>query len=129
MGFWGIQLEPPVLRDLDSFAVLIFLQSVTLGVGVLDELLHVLVLQRVEHVPEVLALRQPAVDLRVRQVQHEGRVLLHERPELLHRELVVPWHLDGVHFRLVQEPLLLRKYGLQEVLVDSVGRRQIVLNC
>ena len=83
------------------------MQRIALGVGVLDELLHVFLPQRVEHVPEVLALWDSSVGRRIRHILHEDRVLMHERPELLHRELIVLWHIDMLDRAELEQLLLL----------------------
>ena len=124
----GVQLLPPLVRDLDGVgAVAVLLYRHALRVGVLDEPLHVLRLQRVEHVPEVLALGQPAVGRGVRHVQHEGLVALHERPELLHRELVVPRHADLDDLAELEQFLVLHQQLFHEISVEHLLRRDVEL--
>ena len=125
-----LQLLLPELGDGDALLLLVFgVGGHPLLVGVLHDLLEVLRLQRVEDVEEVLARRALAGGIRVGEVLHELRVLLEVRPERLHRELVVLWDVDLLDLGLLHQLLLADEDVLEEVLVDDVRVREVVLDC
>ena len=94
----------------------------------LHDLLEVLGLQRVEDVEEVLARWALTCWIGVREVFHEIRVLLEMRPERLYGQLVIMWAIHLLDLRLLHQLLLAGEDVLEEVLVDDVGIREVVLD-
>ena len=94
----------------------------------LHDLLEVLGLQRVEDVEEVLARRALASWIRIRKVLHELWVLLEMRPERLYGQLVIMWAIHLLDVGLLHQLLLAGEDVLEEVLVDDVGVREVVLD-
>ena len=78
-------------------------------IGMCQDTLEVVRLQRVEDVEEVLAWWATAWRVRVREELHELCVLLDIGPQGLHRELVVVWNCDLPHIGLLHELLLAAK--------------------
>ena len=93
----------------------------------LDEPLNVLRLQRVEHVPEVLTLWQPSVESWIRHVKHEDCILLHEQPELLHGEFVIPRDAAVNDLAELEQLLILDKKLFHKVSVKHLFRRHVEL--
>ena len=92
-------LIPPIFRNFDSVLVFAFLLSRHTQVGsVLDKLRHVVAVHCVKHVPEVLAVWQPTVGSWIWHIDHKVFDIMHEWPELLHREFLVPGYVDVFHF-------------------------------
>jgi len=85
-----VQLLPPRLRNHN---VLVFLIALTrlhaLVVGVLDDVLHILPVERVSDVPEKGAVRQSFVFTWLRHVLPEVFVLHEHGVELFYGELVI----------------------------------------
>ena len=65
--------------------------------SVLDKLSHIVAVHCVKHVPEVLSVWQPTVGSWIWHVDHEVFDIMHEWPELLHREFLVLWYVDVFH--------------------------------
>ena len=123
------QLLRPRVRQLDGLRLSILARyGVTLQVGVLDQVLHVLRVAGVEDVEEVGPVGQPAHRQLVREVPHEVGGMLHLRPDVPHRELVVEGHLDHADLLDLDELLLLREDLLEEVLREHRPRRHIELH-
>ena len=124
-----LQLFLPELGDGDALFLLVCcIGGHPLLVGVLHDLLEVLGLQRVEDVEEVLARRALASWIRVWEVLHEVRVLLEMRPERLHGQLVIMWDIHLLDVDLLHQLLLAGEDVLEEVLVDDVRVREVVLD-
>ena len=94
----------------------------------LEYSLKILRLDRVEEVEEVLARRPFTSRVAVREVLGELGVALYVRPQCLHRELIVVRDCDMLDICLLHQLLFARKNVLQEVLVDAVSLREVVLN-
>ena len=65
----SIQSIPPGIADLDRFSLILFLLGTHAQViGVLDDLLHVVIVHSVRHIPEVCAIGQSALSSLIRHV-------------------------------------------------------------
>ena len=94
----------------------------------LQDLLEVFWLQRVEDVEEVLPRWSFAGRIRVRKVLREVGIFLKMRPQGLHRKLIIMWHCHPLDILFLHQHLLAGEDGLEEVLVDDVGFGQIILD-
>ena len=83
-----------------------------------NQLLAVIVVGRVEHVVEVLAVGIPAFRQLVWEVDLELRDLLKVFVEALHTEFIVERNLDELDFGQLKKLLLAHKHLTQHVLVD-----------
>ena len=124
----GLQRLPPLVCDL----YLLLSSGFILDTGahlvrVLDDLLAVLGLKRVQDIEEVLPGGQAALGVLVGEVEHEPFVLLHHRPEVGDAELIVQGGGDTSDVPLLQEPLLAGEHELEEVDVDGALRRYVQL--
>ena len=119
----------PELGDLDGLVLLVLpVGGHTLLVGVVEYLLQVVGLERVQDVVEVLARRASAFGIHSREELHELAVLLQVRPQRLHGELVVVKHRDVVHLLLLQQLLLANEHVFEEVLVHGCFIRYVLLH-
>ena len=115
----SFQLLLPELCDLDGLGLgAVGAGAHALLVGVGHDLGEVLRVEGVEDVEKVVSRRPLALWVSGREVPHELCVLGELGPEIPHRELVVPGHLDGGHLGLPQQELLPGQHFLEEVLVD-----------
>ena len=94
----------------------------------LGDLAQVIGVDRVEHIEKVVAVGQLVVRHLGGEVNVELRVVLQRWPELLDRELIILWDLDGLHLLLLQQLLIVGEHELEEIFVHHLRRRQIVLN-
>ena len=94
----------------------------------LQDLLEVFRLQRVEDIEEVLPRWSFAGRIRIRKVLSEVGIFLKMRPQGLNRKLIVVWHCYPLDILLLHQHLLAGEDGLEEVLVDDVGFGQIILD-
>ena len=94
----------------------------------LQDLLEVFRLQRVEDVEEVLPWWPFAGRIRVRKVLRELGIFLKMRPQGLHGQLIIMWNCHPLDILLLHQHLLAGEDGLEEVLVDDVGFGQIILD-
>ena len=122
------QFLGPKLRDLDGLV----LHGLTFGrmallVGVAEQFTDVFRLERVQDVEEVISWRAFVGRIMVREVTHDDRVLLELWIDVLDGELVVPRHLDGEHIHLLEQLFLPRQHRLQEIFVDHLLVREVVL--
>ena len=118
----------PGLRNLDLLVSHgLARRHVSLLVGVTHDLGQVLRVERVQYVEEISSRRPLVLGEVVREVKHEGGILGHRWRELLHTQLVVSWDFDGGDGPLLEQLLLVREDGLEEVLVYLVLWRQVVL--
>lgn len=125
----GAELLLPVLRHLDGLLLhVLALASQALLGGVLDDLLQVVRLQRVEYVEEVLSWRSLAFRVLVGEVALKDRVLSHRRVDVLDTELLVVWHFDEDHVRPLEQLLLPGEHLLDEVLGHDRFVRQVELD-
>ena len=98
-------------------------------IGMLHDLIEIIRLQRVKDIEEVLARRTLASWICIREVLHEICIFLEMRPQRLDRQFVVVWNIYLLDFGLLHQLLLANENVLEEVLVDDVGIREIVLDC
>ena len=62
----------------------------------LDQLLHIAWIERVQYVPEVGVIRQSTLGQLRGKEPHEALVGIHHWPECLDRKLIVEWYADSV---------------------------------
>ena len=123
-----VQLWPPLVRDFNAIIVFfIFSCFHTEVVRVLDDVLHVIVMNSIEYIPKVRALRHSTINSDIRDELHELRIVLEFWQELLHWQLVVVRHTHPFYFTEREHWLLLREYHLDEVFVDHFIWRDIEL--
>ena len=123
-----VQPVPPLLTDLDRLLVLcLCLARHAQVVGVLDDLLHVLWLERVHDVEEVRAIGKSLIGGGVRQIPHDLFIAFEHGEELSDRELVVEGHVHRPHPGHGQQVLRLCHDLLEEVLVDVLLGRDVEL--
>ena len=92
------------------------------------DLLQVIRINGVHDVEEVLSGWPFFIGKLVREVYHEWFILLKIWKDLFDRQLVVAGHMDVVDLHLLEQRLLIRKYCLEEVLVDLVRGWKIILD-
>ena len=85
-------------------------------------------MHRVENIEEILSRWSFAGWVFVKEVLRELGILLELRPQVLNRKLIIVWHRDLKHLSFLHEVLLARKDVFQEVFVDDILIRQIILN-
>ena len=66
----------------------------TLFVGMFDHTCYILWVDGVQNVEEVISSREQSLSQAVREVHHELFVLLHDRPQLKYRNLVICRDID-----------------------------------
>ena len=124
-----LQLLLPELGDLDGVPLVVgAVGRHPLLVGVLQDLLEVFGVDRVQDVEEVLPRRALAGWVLVGEVLDELVVLGELGPQVLDRELVVVRHGDPLHLGLLHQLLLAAEHVLEEVLVDDALVGQVVLD-
>ena len=124
-----LQLLLPELGDLDRVPLVVgAVGRHPLLVGMLQYLLEVFGVDRVQDVEEVLPRRALAGWVLVGEVLDELVVLGELRPEVLDRELVVVRHGDSLDLGLLHQLLLAAEHVLEEVLVDDALVGQVVLD-
>ena len=95
-------------------------------VCVLEDLIEVVWIQRIEDIVEVLAARSLVRWEDVREVLTERRIVLELGPQVLNGELIVGERMDLLDECLLEEQLLVREHQLEEVLIDLILRGQVV---
>ncbi len=90
-------------------------------------LLEELRVDRVQEVHEISARGTLVLRVFVWQVREELRVILEPREDALDGQLVVVWHLDELHLRLLKQMLLAGQHLLKEVLIYNVLIGQVIL--
>ena len=126
----GLEFLQPVVGDLDGLGLgVLAVGGHPLLVRVSQQLLEVLRVDRVQDVEEVRSGRPLAVRVFVGEVLDEFRIFLELRIQRLDADLVVVRHRDLLHDGLLHQFLLPGEDLLEEVLVDLLHRRQIVLDC
>ena len=94
----------------------------------LNELVDVFPAERVEDVEEIISVGYSAFWEFVGEKLHELTVLLHERPERHHRELVEQRYVNESHIGQLHQLLLATENLLEEVLVHARLARQVELH-
>ena len=122
------ELVPPRFCDVNHLLLL------SLGFGrhsllvcVLEYIRHVLRLNGVQDIPEVIAIWQTAIRGGVRHVHHEFIICLDSRPKLLHGELVIVRHVHIFDLFELEKSFLVLKDPLDKVLVDHILGRHVEL--
>ena len=125
----GVQLLPPLLRN-DYILSRLCLSGdrVTLLVGVLYQPSDVLLVERIEHVPEVKPVWQSALRQLVGEVGQEVGLVFGEWIHVLDGELVVDRHVDELDLPELEQALIAAEHRLEEVLVHHGLRRQVQLH-
>ena len=125
----GLQLLLPELGDGDALFLLVWcIGRHPLLVGMLQDALKVLRLKGFEDVEEVLPRRSLPSRICIREVHHELGVLLKIRPQRLHRKFIVVGDGHLLDLALLHQLLLSGEDILQEVFVDDIGFRQVILD-
>ena len=83
----------------------------------------------VEDVKKVVPGRTLADGILVGEVLGELRVFVKHGPQVLDRKLVVVRDPDCLHLRLFEKHFLATKNFLEEVFVDDILLRQVILHC
>ena len=124
------QLFLPVLGHLDGLVLpVLALACQALLCSMLDDLGQVVGLEGVQYIEKVIPWRTFAFRILVWKVQLELRVLSHGWIDVLHRQLLIVWHIDGHHVHLLEQLLLAGEHGLDEVLGHDGLVGQVKLNC
>ena len=119
----------PVLSHFDDLCPLSFaFYSVTLVIGVFDELFGVLGIYGVHNVEKIIPVGKSTFGQLVREVLHEVRRILRLWSQSLCRQLIVHGHVDELDILDGHELLFLCKNLLQEVLIHHGIARKIKLD-
>ena len=94
----------------------------------LQNLLQVLGVERVEDVEKVVVVGHPIAGVNVLEVEHKLLVLLQVAPQVFDGELLEVGDVDVVDVLLLVEPLLVVENLFQEILIALALRRNIILN-
>ena len=119
-----VQVIPPFLVDphgLDSSGCTLGREP--LGLGVLDHVLDILWVHRIEDGEEVVSIWVPVFRVLILQILHDFRIAFELREDVLDAQLVVLWDVDGSFLGKLQKLLFPRQYGADEVSVDRGHRR------
>ena len=121
-----IELIPPILRDLYGISLLILLyQMIAAAAGMGDDAAHVVRVESIKDIKEVLSIRGMSLGKFVRKVEHEYGILLEMREEILDRELIILWHVDELDILQFEELLPLSKNRSEEVFVHHDIWREV----
>ena len=90
---------------------------------------HILRIESIENIEEVLSVRRMTLGILIRQVHHEDRIILEVREEFLDRELLILWYVDHLDIRKFEELLLISKNCYEKVFVHHDFWRKIELHC
>ena len=124
-----LKLLVPGIRDLDLVDfVSIALYGMSLSCCVLHDLLHVVEMDRIQDVEEVLASWVSILWIFVLEEDVECCILGEILVQPLHRELLVVRDVDILHLLLLQQPLLVVEDLSEEVLVDLGDGWEVVLD-
>ena len=88
---------------------------------------HILRVESIENVEEVLSVRRMTLGILIRKVHHEDRIILEVGEEFLDRELLILWYVDHLDIRQFEELLLVSKNCSKEVFVHHNFWRKIEL--
>lgn len=100
----------------------------SLKAGILDNLLQIIPLNRVQNIEKVLAVRHSSLGHLRREEVHEFLVSLHHWPELHHSQFVIKRNVNPLNFVKFQELLIVNKDLFQEILIEHVFRRAVQLD-
>ena len=101
---------------------------VTTAAGMSDYLAHILRVESIENVEEVLSVRRMTLGILIRKVHHEDRIILEVGEEFLDRELLILWYVDHLDICKFEELLLVCKNCSEEVFVHHDFWRQVELH-
>ena len=125
-----VQVLPPFLVDLhglDSSGCALGREP--LGLGVLDHVLDILWVHRIEDGEEVVSIWVPVFRVLVLQILHDFRIAFELREDVLDAELVVLGHVHRALLADLEQFLFALKYRSDEVTVHGSHRRHKELNC
>ena len=105
------------------------IRCASLQVRVVDDLAEVVRHLRVQDVEKIFTGWSLAFGINGWEVPQDISIFLHVGPKILDGEFIVMRHRDELHLRLVEQILFAGQHRLQEVFVDDVLWRQIVLYC
>ena len=88
---------------------------------------HILRIESIENVEEVLSVRRMTFGILIRKVHHEDRIILEVGEELLDRELLILWYVDHLDICKFEELLLVCKNCSEKVFVHHDFWRKIEL--
>ena len=119
-----------LIGDLDGLSLLVLsLGGPSHFVGVAHDLGEVARIQRVHHVKEILPGRTLALGKLIGEVPQEVLILLEQRPQIFHGQLIIVRHLHRVDHLLLQQRLLFREDLPEEIFVNLTDWWEIVLHC
>ncbi len=125
----GLELVFPFLCELDGLhKVRLTCSGIPLFVGVSDEGLRVVGVNRVQDVEHVGAVTHLALGKRVGHEGHELHVLGQLGPEIFDAKLVIMRHIDPLDVVFSEQSFLASKHGLKEIFSDGALRRQVQLH-
>ena len=90
---------------------------------------HILRVESIEHIEEVLSIRRMSLGKVVWKILHELGILHEMREEVLYRELLILWYIDELHIDKFEELLLISKNCSKKVFVHHDFWRKIELHC
>ena len=96
--------------------------------SVLDQFLHVVCVEGVHNVPEVLSVGHSSLRQLAWKEPHEGLVVLHHGPKRGHSQLIVEGNVYASDFVQRQKVLLFFQDFFEEVFVHHVLGRQVQLH-
>ena len=89
---------------------------------------HILRVESIENVEEVLSVRRMTLGILIRKVHHEDRIILEVWEEFLDRELLILWYVDHLDIRQFEELFLVCKNCSEKVFVHHDFWRKIELH-
>ena len=101
---------------------------VTTAAGMSDYLAHILRVESIENVEEVLSVRGMTLGILVWEVHHEDRIILEVGEEFLDRELPILWYVDHLDICKFEELLPIGKNCSEKVFVHHDFWREIELH-
>ena len=90
---------------------------------------HILRVESIENVEEVLSVRRMTLGILIREIHHEDGIILEIGKKFLDRELLILWNVDHFDFRKFEELLLISKNCSEKVFVHHDFWRKIELHC
>ena len=92
------------------------------------DLSQVVWIYRVQDVEEVVSGGAFQIWIFILEVDVECRIILHLRPQLVHRQLIPMWNMDEVNLLLRQQSFLLREDISEEDFVHLILRRNMEID-
>ena len=97
--------------------------------SMLDKLVDIGFIQRVENIPKVVSVRQSALWKFVREVKHEVRLFFGKRENLFDSKFIIDRYIDELDQLELEQFFLTAEDLLEEILIQHCLRRQIQLHC